>query len=193
MAFVDILIQKEKDNYFWVNAYRLLAEDVGSAGASLNDIIAAERTMHSTLVHFTQARISLSPDPSRQNFQTVIIDLQGQRVIDSNKLAGATTVLSFAIQAASGRPGKKHYRYCLSEDWISGRGDGYAIDDLVAVGTATGALQTLITVLTSSGTPLVIGDTHKLAEPSCSPKVTSVKTHHGWFNRNNGLGPTVGG
>lgn len=128
-------IQKRIGTEYWTNRYFLGVGSVGEAAGFVDEIVAFEKSIHSTEVIFDRARVS-DGIPGTDSY--VIIPLNGNGGVSGS---GAhvplfnTVRIDFGVGA--GRPSRKYYRCGLGEGLMTGENwDNLLITDYQAAATA---------------------------------------------------------
>jgi hypothetical protein len=183
VEYFELSILKSFQGYRWVNTYQVVADDLTTARQAHEPIYTFEKSIHATLVTFEETRVSLSPDPTRQQFITIPLGYGGDRIIQPENLPPATVCLFVVLNSTVGRPGKKFYRFSLTDEQMMGAGDSAQLTDPNFRETVDTALQTMLDGLDEASVMLAIGNSHRVVVNAAVKGVGSVKTHHGWYNR----------
>lgn len=116
MAIWSLDIQKRLSSEFWTNRYFITANSIALAEAFADDIVAAERGIHSSLVSFVNFRVS---DPGESEAYVIVpLGVNGTR--DTTDLLPLFNTFRVDLVAAVGRPSRKFYRGVLGEGDING-------------------------------------------------------------------------
>lgn len=116
MPIYTLDIQKRLASEFWTNRYIVRGTNIASAVVTSELVVAQERTVHSTLVTFVNARVS---DASTTEQYTIIpIGELGER--NQTALLPLFNTLRLDFGASTGRPSRKYFRGVLGESDING-------------------------------------------------------------------------
>lgn len=119
MPLFQVDIEKKLGSEFWSNRYIVEAPNIGEAGNFGLQIVAVERTIHSTLVAFTKLRTS-STAVGDGIYNITPLSGSGNRSVVGTQLLPLFNTLRVDIRAATGRPSRKYYRGVLTENDING-------------------------------------------------------------------------
>ena len=117
MPLFKIDIEKQLSSEFWSNRYFVRTDTLANAIPQGQDIVDAERLIHSQLVTFTKLRVSTA-DPEDENYTIVPLAVNGGR--SEIDLLPLFNTLRYDFTAASGRPSRKYYRGVLSQGDFTG-------------------------------------------------------------------------
>jgi hypothetical protein len=154
MALFKLDIEKRWLGEFWTNRYILQGESITELIPSAEEIVAAEKAIHLSVVTFTKYRISDS-DPSTSTFVIVPINDVGDRNAGSAGLP-AFNCVRVDFPAGFGRPSRKYLRLPLQSAEVSN--NDIAIGLISLVNTQYGAvLGDLVTFVDVDGETLGTG------------------------------------
>lgn len=187
MANYRVTIKKEFMGYPWVNSYQVESGGPGDVTAAANELVAFEQAIHSTHVAFKNAHIAPDPDPGRTGFWDIPLSVNGLVDLgDTYQVAGPnTSMLVYLSPIATGLPGKKMYRYSMSEGEVQPAGDRMAFQGTAAPLRLALAAADLFEGLDGIGI-LTIGAEHRHSTSMAPVRPTSLNTHHGWYNKTEG-------
>jgi hypothetical protein len=117
MALFTVDIEKQLSSEYWTNRYFVRTDTLANAVPQGQDIVDAERLIHSSLVSFTKLRVSTA-DPENEEYTIVTLGVNGLTGVTN--LLPLFNTLRFDFTAATGRPSRKYYRGVLGEEHISG-------------------------------------------------------------------------
>lgn len=112
MALYKVDVQKRVGAEYWTNVYWVDSSDLGAAGDSAADIVAAEVACHGTGVTFDKLRISLAGSPG--TFVTTGLTGNGTHTLEGTMLPLFNT-LNIDFTPEVGRTSKKYLRGCMGE------------------------------------------------------------------------------
>lgn len=192
MARFEGTIRKTYAGYKWVNSYRFEAVDIQAADQALNVFRSFEQGLLYSQVTIDQQRIAgwRSSDPN--DFITTPLNFPGSLSSAGQPLATPQSCLHIQFASVSGRPGRRFYRYCLTQEEIFGIGDEMRLSVAAARLTAiSDALADAFNELSLTGATFVIGDWPAVGPPRTASSgvvqgAANVDIHHGWFNRSVG-------
>lgn len=186
MADYQITLRKRYSGYQWVNAYSIDCPDLPTAHTFATGALTTfEKAITWTSVEFMHARTSLLPDPSRQAFLSS--DLTGNGAASlTGETEPAQVVLYVALNADSGFPGRKFYRFALGETEVVLTSEGAALNGTSAQTRFSNALTNLNAALVAAGIDLTVGLTRKTVTSLSVVGPRFLDTRHGWFNRTQG-------
>jgi hypothetical protein len=186
-------IRKSYNGYNWVNTYKLVAPDLTAAhNAAKTVIVGTERGMHFTSVAFeyVQTHVINSADPN--DLKGSVIAQPGLRAPGGGFPTAPYNALWVQWEAASGRPGKAGYRYCLLNSEVMGVGDKALITPASPVPMDVNeALDEMFIGLSEAGVSMVVGtvdaDTGlRGVTNGVVQGIMMLSTRHGWYNRSGG-------
>lgn len=192
MGFYVSSIRKEFQGYRWVNTYLFEAAALKDAHLAGLQFRAAEEVFHGDDVAFEQVRTAGYKSADPNDFIIDPTTSVGERVIISNNYAPPFVALHVRFASASGRPGKRFYRYALQNSEVFGAGDHGELDIEGTLQLAIlDALNGALTWASSNGSPLMMGSPDGAAGARevttfSIGGVVQLDTHHGWFNRADG-------
>lgn len=119
MPIFQVDIEKRLGSEFWTNRYIVEAPNIGEASQFGLNIVAVERTIHSTAVQFTKMRTSTTA-VGDGIYNIAPLAGTGNRSVVGTQLLPLFNTLRVDISANTGRPSRKYYRGVLTENDISG-------------------------------------------------------------------------
>lgn len=192
MARFEGTIRKVYAGYRWVNGYKIEALDITVANQILAQIVSFEAAIHYSQVTIDQMRVAGWKTTDINDFITTPLDTPGTLVSGTQPLATPQTCVHAALTTTTGRPGKRFYRYALTQEEVFGVGDEMRIllnaNHLSVFNTAADDL--FVNVGQENGT-LIVGDWPAVGPGRPASGITfygaaNVGLHHGWYNRNVG-------
>lgn len=105
-------IEKQLGTEYWTNVYHVLAGSQGSAKITGDEIVAAEKSFHNSLIGFTKMRVR--PYPS-QGAQGTIFPLTGNGAYASPQYLPLFCTANVIGAVPIGRPCRKYYRCGIDE------------------------------------------------------------------------------
>lgn len=192
MARYEGTVRKTYAGYKWVNSYRIEIDSLKDAQTVMGYLVNFEALITYSQVTIDRTRVAgwRSEDPN--DFITTPRNVSGVLLSGSQPLATPQSCLHIALAAPDGRPGKRFYRYALTQEEVFGVGDemrlalaGTHETDIEAAATA------LMANLDAAGAVLVIGDWPAVGpgRPATGLVIAgaaNVDIHHGWFNKSTG-------
>jgi len=186
MAPYRITIKKTFQGFPWVNSYVISAASQPVAATVAADLVAFEKAITSNQVLFTNARVSLVPDPTRTQFINIPLTGNGTVALGfAGSLSGAPVVSFFEVAPASlGMPGKKLYRFTTKAADVYADGEGFALNDSATyLARWNAAISDVFEAIDGEGASLVIGAGARTALSMAFRHMTTLQTHHGWFDK----------
>lgn len=117
MALFKIDIEKLLGSEYWTNRYFVRTDTLANAVPQGQDIVDAERLIHSSLVTFTKLRASTA-DPENEEYTIVTLGVNG--LYNQTDLLPLFNCYRWDFTAVSGRPSRKYYRGCISQGDFGG-------------------------------------------------------------------------
>lgn len=187
-----VVIRKNYAGYRWVNGYVINAGNLANAHSVAVGLLGFERAITFDQVTFEQYRTSGYRTEDKDDFQTTAVDLPGLLNSGVQPLATPQTALFLRFNALSGRPGKRFYRYALTQEEVFGVGDESRLLLAGARETAINfAISEMFTMIGEELANFVIGEptnvfTFREAVNGAIGGVGNLDLHHGWYNRSAG-------
>jgi hypothetical protein len=187
MAKFTIELIKDMEGYSWSNTYHVEAAGIIPAQTAGAELLNFEQALSWENVDFIRMKVSPWPNPSNQGFLISVYDDQpGTRIM--NNPEPAAMCLFASINAGSGHPGRKWYRFCLDESEVQQAAGkpiiGVAAPIRTAFDTAATALKT---ALDSQDVQLLIGSVPATARTSANDLVLVGcglrDMDVGWYNK----------
>jgi len=189
MAHFHVCIYKTFNGYTWCNGYTVDAADLETVRTNLLPFVTFEKAISLLGVQFNLARISLAPDPTHQEFVTVPLSGNGALSTSAENYPSPENCVFLQLLTATGRPGKKMFRYSINDQQYQGTGAKTQITDAAFIALVEAAFNTFLTALATASIKLVVGKLFKEVLQGVVSGVSNVDTHHGWFNRGSGGPP----
>lgn len=193
MPLYEITAYKSLAGHTWVNTYQYQAVDLPAAIAQIPKFVTAERNVHYSDVMLESVRVSRVPNPTLEEFYTEMVGELGLRSKGTAQLAPIAIVAFVKLEKAMGRPGKKFYRFALSETDFAANGTAIRIESTSTRDAIVNALNTLRTGLQTAGTPWVVGKSQSPVTGITLSAACTQQVRHGWYNRARGGGGGGGG
>lgn len=189
MALFTVTTKKQYQDYIWTNAYQIACDDIEAAVAAADNLMTFEAAILWNACSVIGAHVAPLPDPSGEGFVNVAGSIAGALSWASGIAEPAELVAFVTLDPVSGRPGKKFYRFCYTENEVIPAGSGMAFvpDGFGIIAAFPAARTALITATIAGGWNLIIHnrttgttrgvDTLTLVGPR------TCNTHHRWYNR----------
>lgn len=135
MTLYSVDIQKKLGAEYWTNRYIVEASDLAAASAIGEDIVDAERSVHSELVNFDKLRTSTV---TKNDNNYIIVPLTGVGVLgETNAPIPLFNAARVDFGTNQGRPSRKYLRPGVSATYVQGTNWNTALyNALVSYGQA---------------------------------------------------------
>lgn len=185
-------IRKSMGGYRFVNGYLLEAASLDLAFTFAPALVSGERNMHGDDVVFETLRVAGYKTADPNDFKIEPLTGTGDRIISGTQYAPPFVAVHMRLTSASGRPGKRFYRYCLQHAEVYGIADQARLSVAAAEISdweATWAL--VLEEAAGANVKLLMGDP---TGPAGARQVSAftvagaaqLDVHHGWYNRQEG-------
>ncbi len=183
MPIYEATLFKTTGGVSWVNAYRFSAPSLDVAVGQQQLFVNAERIIHYSSVMIDAIRISLDPDPLRTQFVFLPVGQAATTPRTTSNLAPMGIVVFVLLGGATGRPGKKFYRFALEEADFAASGMWPNIDNPTRSTSIRDALTSLRTNLEAAGCNLVIGKHNRNVTSVSVKRGGYLDIRKGWYNK----------
>lgn len=159
MAVFKIDVEKQLGSEYWSNVYYVEANGIAEAATFAVPIAQAERSFTSNTVLFTKARTS-DLVPNTDNYITSVLNAYGQNAGQPSELLPLFNVIRVDLVTGRGRPGRKYYRACLFEPYVSGSPWTLSAGIVDAVNNAINGLLATVPLVQKDGDQIVTAEVY---------------------------------